>query len=73
MIILSWDCWGLGNQRTVEIFSHLVREKASKILFLMETKQQVDEMWEIQADLPYRCMLAVPSIRRSGGLAILWM
>ena len=30
-------------------------------------------MRKIQANLPYRCMLAVPSIRRSGGLALLWM
>ena len=30
-------------------------------------------MRKIQADLPYRCMLAVPSIRRSGRLALLWM
>ncbi|XP_075653649.1 uncharacterized protein LOC142624031 [Castanea sativa] len=53
--------------------SHLMREKAPKILFLMETKQSVDEMRMIQANLPYRCMLAMPNIRRSGGLALLWM
>ena len=30
--------------------------------------------WDAKdSDLPYRCMLAVPSIRRSGGLALLWM
>ena len=50
-----------------------MREKAPKILFLMETKQSVDEMRRIQADLPYHCMLAVPSIQRSGGLALFWM
>ena len=73
MKILSWNCRGLGNQRAVDVLSHLVREKAPKILFLMETKQSVDEMWKIQADLPCRCMLAVPSIHRSGGLALFWM
>lgn len=30
-------------------------------------------MQRLQADLPYRCMLAVLSIRRCGGLALLWM
>ena len=30
-------------------------------------------MKQIQADLPYRCMFMVPSIHRSGGLALLWM
>ena len=49
MKILSWNCRGLGNQRAVDVLSHLVRL--------------------IQADLPYRGMLAVPS----GGLALLWM
>lgn len=57
----------------MEFLSHLVREKAFKVLFLMETKQTVNEMRWIQAGLPYRCMLAVPSVRRCGGLALLWM
>ena len=73
MKILSWNCRGLGNQRAVDVLSHLVREKAPKILFLMETKRSVAEMRLIQAVLPYRGMLAVPSVRRCGGLALLWM
>ena len=73
MIILSWNFWGLRNQRLVKVLSYLVREKAPKILFLIEIKQSIDEMRRIQADLPYRCMLAVPSIWRSGGLAMLWL
>ena len=44
MKIMSWNCWGLGNQRAVDVLSHLVREKAPKILFLMEIKQSVSEM-----------------------------
>ena len=50
-----------------------MREKALDVLFLMETKQSVEEMKRIQADLPYRCMVAIPSVRRKGGLALLWM
>ena len=38
----------------------------------METKQSVEEMRRIQADLPYCCMLAIPSEQRRGGLALLW-
>ena len=72
MSILSWNCQGLGNQWAVDVLSHLEREKAPKILFLMETKQSVDEMRRLQADLPYCCMFLVPSIRRSGGRALLW-
>ena len=63
---MSWNCQGLRKQRAVDVLSHLVRKEAPKILFLLETKQ-------IQAGLPYQCMFAVPSIRQSGGLALLWM
>ena len=73
MKIMSWNCWGLQNQHAVDVLSHLVREKVPKILFLIETKQSISEMKQIQAGLPYRCMFAVPSIRRSGGLALLRM
>ena len=57
----------------VEVLSHLVREKAPNVLFLMETKQSVEEMKRIQADLPYRCMIVIPSVHRRGNLALLWM
>ena len=73
MKIMSGNCQGLGNQRAVYVLSHLVREKALKILFLMETKQSISEMKQIQAGLPYRSMFMVPSIRHTGGLALLWM
>lgn len=54
------------------MLSHLAREKAPKILFLMETKQSVVEMKQIQVELSYCCMFAIPSIRQNGGLALLW-
>ena len=72
MNILSWNCRGLGNLRAETVLSHLVRDKAPQVLFLMETKQIVDEMRRIQADLHYRSMLVVLCIRRAGGLAMLW-
>ena len=37
----------------VDILSHLVRERAPSVLFLMETKQSVEEMRRVQADFPY--------------------
>ena len=33
----------------------------------------MEEMKKIQADLTYHCMVVVPSVRRRGGLALLWM
>ena len=72
MNILRWNCRGLENLRAATVLSHLVREKAANVLFLMETKQTVDEMRKTQADLKYDSMLAVPCVHRAGGLAMLW-
>ena len=68
----TWNCQGLGNQRAVNVLSHLVREKAPTILFLMETKQTIEEMGGIQGELHHDSMLAVPCLGRRGGLAMLW-
>ena len=72
MIILSWNCRGLGNLRAVEVLSYLMREKAPKVLFLMETKQTVKEMKWIQNELHFDAMLVVACLGRRGGLAMLW-
>lgn len=71
MIVLSWSCWGLRNL-CATVLSHLVREKAPDILFLMETKRTVEEMKTIQVNLHYHAMFVVPCICRAGGLAMLW-
>ena len=47
MNLLSWNYHGLGNQMAVDVLSHLVREKTLKVLFLMETKKFVEEIWRI--------------------------
>lgn len=76
MNILSWNYKGLGNPHPGVVLSHSLREKALKVLFLRETKQMVDEMKKIQADLRYDNMLAIPCIHRDSGLAMLfflWM
>ena len=70
MIVLSWTYLGPGNLRASTVLSHLVREKSPKVFFLMETKQIVDKIRKIQADLHYDSMLAV--VHRAGGFAMLW-
>ncbi|XP_075665634.1 uncharacterized protein LOC142635339 [Castanea sativa] len=69
---MSWNCRGLGNPYSSAVLSHLVREKAPNVLFLMETKQMMDEMRKFQADLRYDNLLVVPCVRRADGLAMLW-
>lgn len=72
MNALSWNCRGLGNQHAVSVLSHLVREKAPKIVFLMETKQTVDEMRKIKDELNFQGELVVPCDGSWGGLVMLW-
>ena len=54
----------------------MVREKRPKIIFLMETKQTVEEMRKVKEELHYQGGLFVPCDRswggRRGGLAMLW-
>lgn len=72
MIVLSWNCRGLGNRSAVEVLAVLVRKKGPTILFLMETELTVREMEPIKTELGFASMLAVPSDGRRGGLAMLW-
>jgi hypothetical protein len=40
MIVLSWNCRGLGNPGTVHDLHRLIKEKKHDLVFLMETKIQ---------------------------------
>lgn len=71
MNILNWNCSGLENPRAVTVLLHLVRVKAPKVLFLMETKKSMGGMKNIKEDLQYQVIFTVPSLGRSGGLAML--
>ena len=72
MIIINWNCRGLGNHRAVQVLTNLVGKKGLTILFLMETKLKVSEMQSVKRELEFPSMLVVPSVNRSGGLALLW-
>ena len=72
MIIINWNCQGLGNQRAVEVLTKLVRSKGPTILFLMETKRTIAEMRNLCHDLNFHSVLAVPCEGRKGGLVMFW-
>ena len=71
MIVICWNCWGLGNCRAVEVLTELVRQKVPKILFLMETKLSVREMEPIKIELGYPSMLAVSNEGRKRRVGII--
>jgi hypothetical protein len=72
MNMISWNCRGLGNLRAVLALHNLVKSQGPKILFLMETKLDVREMEFIRIKLRFKFCFTVPSLGRSGGLALLW-
>ncbi|XP_041000807.1 uncharacterized protein LOC121246650 [Juglans microcarpa x Juglans regia] len=72
IILLSWNCRGLGNARTVCELHLLVKKKGPKIIFLLETKCMREKVEGIRNKLGFECSFVVDSIRKSGGLAMLW-
>ena len=72
MSLLSWNCRGLGNPRTVRELRHLVKEKKPRFLFLMETKIREYRMQRVRHKVGFDGMFVVDPIGTSGGLAFLW-
>jgi exonuclease III len=72
MILLSWNCQGLGNPWTVQDLCLMVREQKPDILFLMETKCRKEKMESIRVRLGFSGMFVVEPVGRSGGLALFW-
>ena len=72
MSAIAWNCRGLGNPRTVGALQRAVLEEDPILVFLMETKFRVEEMAVVKRKLERSQGMIVPSVRRSGGLALLW-
>ena len=72
MSAICWNCRGLGNPRTIGTLQKSILEEDPTLVFLMETKFTVEEMDEINHKLERSQGTIVPSVRRSGGLALLW-
>ena len=72
MSVISWNCKGLGNPITVNALQKVALEKDPTLVFLMETKFDVMEMDGVKRKIERQQGLVVPSIRKAGGLALLW-
>ena len=71
MNILSWNCRGLGNPRSVLALTKMVKAEAPLLIFLVETKANIAHMSKIQTKLDYTQGIIVPSNGKNGGLALL--
>ena len=72
MNILSWNCQGLGLTHTVHELGKLNRKFKPHILFFIETKRKSFEMERPRLKWNYENCLAMDSIEKRGGLALLW-
>jgi exonuclease III len=72
MIILSWNCRGLGNLRTIHELRPMVREKKPNLMFLMETKLRKNKIELIRTKIGFNNMFVVECVGKSGGLALFW-
>ncbi|KAK6146582.1 hypothetical protein DH2020_020451 [Rehmannia glutinosa] len=71
MNILSWNCRGLGNPRTIRELRELIRIKSPHLVFLCETKSNHSSIDKLKNSLNLHG-ISVESNGRSGGLALLW-
>ena len=72
MIILSWNCRGLGNPQTVQDLCRMVKEKKLDMVFLMETKMRTKKMESVRDRVGFSSMFAVDCVGKSGGLGLFW-
>ena len=72
MSALAWNCQGLVNLCIVTQLQKVVLEEDPSLVFLIETKFEVDEMARIKRKLERQQGLDVPCINWGGGLALLW-
>lgn len=72
MLILSWNCWGLGNHPTIRALKSFVRGTNPSILFLSETKMSETMSSQRVKQFGFHNACIVSSVGISGGLWLLW-
>ena len=72
MSVLSWNCRGLGNLRTVKALKRAMQQQDPICVFLMETKLTTEQLYDMKQEWVYNQGLIVSSTGLSGGLALLW-
>lgn len=72
MKLLSWNCQGVGNLRTVRILGNLIKSLNPTFLFLSETLVTSSTIAELCDKFGFADYFAVDKVGRGGGLAVLW-
>ncbi|GKB67089.1 reverse transcriptase [Tanacetum coccineum] len=72
MLILSWNCQGVGRPLTISNLRELCKSHLPYVVFLMETKNKRCHLKFIRRSLCFEGYFYVDPIGRSGGLALWW-
>ena len=72
MKILSLNCRGLGIPEAIQELCCLANKEGLKILFLSETRLNIDGFHRLKRKLEVMDGFVVPRIGLGGGLALLW-
>ncbi|KAL8520443.1 hypothetical protein ACS0TY_011099 [Phlomoides rotata] len=72
MIILSWNCRGLGNPAIIPALVELVKTRKPDVIFLFETLSVSSRVEEVRVRLKFESCFSISSIGRSGGLCVFW-
>ncbi len=72
MNCLVWNCRGLGNPRSIQELTELVRSKDPEAVFMIETWLDDDRLEKIRCKLSFANKLVVPRRNRGGGMVLFW-
>lgn len=72
MLVLSWNCQGIGRSLTVRVLRYFAKHKRPSIVFLMETKNKANRVDRIRRSLNFSNSFYVEPCGLSGGLAVWW-
>jgi hypothetical protein len=70
--IFSWNCQGIGQSRTVQELSALVRAKSPSMVFLMEMCRSAVCATNLRWRLGLKHAVGADSLGQSGGLMLFW-
>ncbi|XP_074363910.1 uncharacterized protein LOC141704586 [Apium graveolens] len=72
MILLSWNCRGLGTPRTVRVLKEMTKSHRPNFLFLSETLVEGNKVEVLSSKLGFSNYFSVDRQGRGGGLAVFW-
>lgn len=72
MRILGWNCWGICNASTTRALKAQIRKTKLDIIFLCETKENVDDMELMKGNIHFFDKEVVEAKVRAKWLCLLW-